>query len=346
MADLHHQSLSDPVPLIEHQWPDKLKPTVTIRCITYNHAPYIDKCIQGFLAQRTTFPVEIIIHDDASNDGTAEIVRGYLERHPRLIRGILQPKNLHSQGIPKDQFIAPLTRGDYIAVCEGDDYWVDPLKLERQVRAMKQNPGCDLCIHKATEFHQDTGEERIIGVCCDSDCVIDVKDIVTKRFGMIPTASALITRRAMRELQDYEASRPWLTVGDIYLFFFGAKRGGAVYINETMSVYRAFAPNSWNDRIRKDPDMLLQHRKARIRSFRELDQLTDGAFRDSLRAANRQLARHILRDGRISYSRRMRFYLRNADLLGWNELVSTFPFFTSVSGLMQSLRRRSKTDET
>lgn len=338
MAASQHQPLTDPIPITDQRWPENLKPTVSVRCITYNHAQFIEQCIQGMLMQKTTFPVEIIIHDDASNDGTAEIIGRYLEKYPDLIKGILQPQNLHSQGISRDQFMAPLTRGHYIAVCEGDDYWIDPLKLERQVRAIKQHPGCDLCIHKAILSNHETGEEQIIGGYCDSDCVIDVTDIIRKRFGIIPTASALITRSAMQEVQDFRASRPWLTVGDIYLLIFGAKRGGALYIDEAMSVYRAFVPSSWSVSVREKPEKLRRHREARIRSFRELDRLTAGAFHASFKAANRNQARHILSDRHARYFTRLVFRLKNADLLDWSDVLRRLQMLRLVRGLRQALR--------
>ncbi len=155
MPDSQPQRLTEPLPITEHQWPDNVKPLVSIRCITYNHAPFIEQCIKGFLMQKTTFPVEIIIHDDASDDGTADIVRGYIDKYPRLIKGVLQPENLRSQGIPWGRFVVPLLRGDYIAVCEGDDYWIDPLKLQTQVIFLEENPDYVISGHDVVEVDEN-----------------------------------------------------------------------------------------------------------------------------------------------------------------------------------------------
>ena len=123
------------------------KPIVSICCITYNHENYIRDAIEGFLMQKTTFPIEIIIHDDASTDKTAEIVKSYAEKHPDLILPILQAENQYSKGIPISTYAYPKARGKYIAFCEGDDYWTDPYKLQKQVDFLESNPDCSWCFH-------------------------------------------------------------------------------------------------------------------------------------------------------------------------------------------------------
>lgn len=118
----------------------KTEPLVSICCITYNHEDFIKDSIEGFLMQRTTFPIEIIIHDDASTDRTAEIIQEYARQHPDLFITILQKENQYSQGIrPFPNFVFPRARGKYIALCEGDDYWIDPLKLQKQVDFLEKH---------------------------------------------------------------------------------------------------------------------------------------------------------------------------------------------------------------
>jgi len=103
---------------------------VSISCITYNHAPYIRQCLDGFVMQKTTFPFEILIHDDASTYGTPDIIREYEAKYPGLIKPIYQTENQHSKGVKISQtFNWPRARGKDIALCEGDDYWTDPYKL-------------------------------------------------------------------------------------------------------------------------------------------------------------------------------------------------------------------------
>jgi glycosyltransferase involved in cell wall biosynthesis len=154
MTDLdqeyNYTPLAKPLRITEHNWPDCTVPLVSIRCVTYNHVHFIRDAIEGFLMQETTFPVEILIHDDASTDGTADIVREYEAKYPQLIRPIYQTENQYSQGNKASQIMRALQRGKYIAVCEGDDYWADPKKLQIQVSYLEAHPECVISGHDHT----------------------------------------------------------------------------------------------------------------------------------------------------------------------------------------------------
>lgn len=115
--------------------------TVTICTITFNHATFIAQCIEAFLDQRCDFNVEIVIYDDASTDGTADILREYAERFPTIIKPILSERNLFSLGVnPYYAFVFPAARGEFIAICDGDDYWTETEKLAKQVEALRSDP--------------------------------------------------------------------------------------------------------------------------------------------------------------------------------------------------------------
>jgi glycosyltransferase involved in cell wall biosynthesis len=116
------------------------KPLVSICCTTYNHAPYIRQCLDGFLIQQTSFPFEILIHDDASTDETQDIIKEYKSKYPHLFRLVLQTENQCSKGVsPWTDILFLMTEGKYIAICEGDDYWQDPYKLQKQVDFLEKN---------------------------------------------------------------------------------------------------------------------------------------------------------------------------------------------------------------
>ncbi len=125
------------------------KPLVAIQCITYNHEPYIRDALEGFAMQKTNFPFVAIVHDDASTDKTAEIIREYAEKYPDIIKPIFETENQYSKkdgslGRIMKEAIAT-TRAKYIAMCEGDDYWTDPLKLQKQVDFLESNPDYGMC---------------------------------------------------------------------------------------------------------------------------------------------------------------------------------------------------------
>lgn len=135
-------------------------PLVSICCITYNHAPYIKDCLEGMLQQQTTFPIEILIHDDASTDGTEEIIREYAQRHPHLIFPLYETENKFSQGYGDKMDIVfnyARAKGRYIAYCEGDDYWTDPLKLQRQVDFLESHADYSVCFHRCSHLDDESG---------------------------------------------------------------------------------------------------------------------------------------------------------------------------------------------
>jgi glycosyltransferase involved in cell wall biosynthesis len=144
--------LKEAIPITEQKWPKDYYPMVYTRTMTYNHEPYIRDCIEGILMQKTTFPVRVLIHDDASNDKTAEIVREYAEKYPNVIKAYFQEVNSYSQKDRADfkRLREPFQRwriGKYEATCEGDDYWTDPYKLQKQVDFLTNHPECAICFH-------------------------------------------------------------------------------------------------------------------------------------------------------------------------------------------------------
>ena len=123
-----------------------MEPMVSICCAAYNHAPYIAQALESFLAQEAPFSIEILVHDDASTDGTQEILREYARRYPDVVKPLFETENQYSKGVAIDPtFNYPRARGKYIALCEGDDLWSDPHKLRRQVDYMEAHPDCTFC---------------------------------------------------------------------------------------------------------------------------------------------------------------------------------------------------------
>ena len=114
---------------------------VSVICLAYNHEKYIRKCLDGFVMQKTNFKFEALVHDDASTDKTAEIIREYEEKYPDIIKPVYQTENQHSKKISIfTTFLAPNARGEYLAWCEGDDCWTDPGKLQKQVDFLDAHP--------------------------------------------------------------------------------------------------------------------------------------------------------------------------------------------------------------
>lgn len=139
------------------------KPLVVIRCITYNHEPFIRDALEGFVMQKTSFPFVAVVHDDASTDGTASIIREYAEKYPNIIKPIYETENQYSKRDGSLRRImneaCDATGAKYIAFCEGDDYWIDPLKLQKQVDFLEANPEYGMCY---TNFNIKNEKSNII----------------------------------------------------------------------------------------------------------------------------------------------------------------------------------------
>lgn len=120
---------------------------VSICCITYNQAKYIRDCLDGFLMQKGDISFEILIHDDASTDGTKEIIKEYSQQYPTIIKPIYEVENQYSQGKNVLRYNLDRIVGQYFAICEGDDFWIDPYKLFKQVHYMENHKNISICSH-------------------------------------------------------------------------------------------------------------------------------------------------------------------------------------------------------
>jgi glycosyltransferase involved in cell wall biosynthesis len=231
------ERLPTPVRLTEQEWPKGTVPIVSIWCITYNHARFIRDAIEGFLMQETTFPVEIFVHDDASTDGTADIVRGYAERYPQLFWIVLQKENQWSQSTGRIFESLRKQRGKFLAFCEGDDFWTKTYKLEQQVRFLEENPSYSICFHRVRVL-SNTGN------LVDDPLEARFEKIQTSyatRFDLIKHGNFINTASAMYRNDELnyppEVSRS--PVGDYLLHICRSEQGHIHRLNESMAVYRS-----------------------------------------------------------------------------------------------------------
>ncbi|MBQ6021784.1 MAG: glycosyltransferase [Clostridia bacterium] len=215
-------------------------PLVSVVCLCYNHEKTVAQAIGSVLAQKTDFPFELIVHDDASVDSTPRIIRAYAEKHPDIIVPVLQTENRMQTCNIAETYIAPLLRGKYVAVCEGDDYWTDPEKLALQVRAMEADPGITMCFHAVTQVLPG-GETQICRPCKETGAA--PAELVVKRGGMFcPSVSLLVRRDIADRWPEY---RRQADVYDYPLQVLSASAGKVWYIDRVMAAYRFQYENSW-----------------------------------------------------------------------------------------------------
>ena len=177
---------------------------VTVLCTAYNHEAYIRTCLDGMVGQVTDFKYEILINDDVSSDGTAAIIREYAERCPDKIRAFFPEKNLYSQGINVyDAVFFPAARGKYTAICEGDDYWTDPTKLQRQVDFLEAHPEYSACVHDTELLFCDGARPDEKLVSHGEDCDIEFADILQGMNHAFHTSSILGKTALLAETPDF-----------------------------------------------------------------------------------------------------------------------------------------------
>ena len=192
--------------------------------------------------QKTSFPFEILINDDASTDGTADILYRYQAEHPELIRCLYQKENRYSKGLRNFPILQKMARGRYIALCEGDDYWTDPLKLQKQVDFLETHPECNICFHQVLRQYENSDKLPDVFPKFTENKILN-KDYLY--LGCLITSCSVLFRNII--LSGEYLNRPEkLKNGDWVKFVFLAQHGDIGYLNDLMSVYRIHSNGIWS----------------------------------------------------------------------------------------------------
>lgn len=223
-------------------------PVVSICCITYNHENYIAEALDSFLMQETDFPFEVIVRDDASPDKTAEIIREYESKYPNIIKPIYEKENGYQKGIKASPVTFGKAKGEYIALCEGDDYWTDAKKLQVQIDEMKKYPEVDFSFHLASTIDNFNIEAQ--PKLQKRNRFYSTKDIITANFHLIQTNTIVFKKKNLESLNyDLIAKSP---VGDVWIRVNASIPNGALFINKIMSTYRIHSQGSWSESMQEE----------------------------------------------------------------------------------------------
>ena len=217
---------------------------VSVFCLTYNHEEYVRDALNGFIMQETNFKYEVFVHDDASTDNTAKIIDEYAKKYPSIIKPIYEIDNQYSKGISiTRQIMYPLMSGKYIAICEGDDYWCDKYKLQKQVDFLEKNNKYSACVHNTKVINCVTKEVSYINdLNIDTDLEFEK---VIERGNSQFQLSSLVCRKEFFCIPDEIVAKGF---GDYPLAIYLILKGKIHYFNDVMSVYRLFANGSWTSR--------------------------------------------------------------------------------------------------
>lgn len=225
---------------------------VSISCLTYNHVKYIRQCLDGFLMQQCNFKYEVLIHDDASTDGTIEIIKEYQEMYPDIIKPIIQTENQYSKGIRgmNIKYNFPRAKGKYIALCEGDDFWTDSLKLQKQVDFLEANLAYGLVFTNATIYNQNLEKN----VFTTNHSFNTFEDYLLG--GGAITCTAMFVKKKLEEFEvEIENTLSESLMGDLKLWLWISSKSKIKVLTDITAIYRisdgtASNHNSFEKRIK------------------------------------------------------------------------------------------------
>lgn len=254
---------------------------VSISCITYNHSDYIRKALDGFLMQKTNFGFEILIHDDCSTDGTTEIVKEYEREYPDLIFPIYEQENQFSKGGPVGSIVwnVPRARGKYIALCEGDDYWTDPLKLQKQVDYMEKHEECAMtaCASNWIKDGEFVKNDRI----SDNPRELTTEEVIRGGGGYLATCSLVFNNKKLNGV--IPEWRRMANVGDYPLQIQGTLAGRLWYFPDCMCVYRSEVKGGWmSTNLGNNLENRIRHWQGEIKWMKELDKETNNKYQKAI----------------------------------------------------------------
>lgn len=240
---------------------------VTVSLITYNHEKYIAQAIEGVLMQQTTFPVELLIGEDDSSDNTRDIVISYQQKFPDKIRVLLNDRTsvIYIEGKPSGManFMNNIkhAKGKYIALLDGDDYWTDPLKLQKQIDFLEANPDFVLCFHDSKEvFEDDYRNNKKINNKKHEQDIFTIEDTI-KRRSFMKTASVVFRNGLVNEFPpSFIVSQS----ADVPLYILLAQYGKIKYLKENMSVYRHHGSSVTNNNVNKENSFLQTLKKFKM----------------------------------------------------------------------------------
>ena len=254
---------------------------VSIICATFNHEKYIKRALDSFLMQKLKYKFEVVIHDDASTDNTPKIIKEYEKKYPDIFSCIYANENRTSKGVSvfKD-YLIPASKGKYIAFCEGDDYFVDPLKLQKQVDYMESHPDCTLCVHAAEIVSVD--EKRIQLLCPRKESgVIPPADVIKGGGGFVATNSIMFPSRIVKHFPNF------FSFGEIYDYvwqMYFASQGTTYYLSDVMSAYRKGDPSSWSNQTQINTQRNVSREISKQKILRQFDEDTNYKFHDAVKS--------------------------------------------------------------
>ncbi|MFT5812371.1 MAG: glycosyltransferase involved in cell wall biosynthesis [Psychroserpens sp.] len=286
---------------IHKNWQKSDSVYISCVCTTYNQEAYIADAIDSFLAQKTEYRFEIIIHDDASTDNTRVILEEYKTKYPNIIRLILQDDNQYSKGNFRPFiYAASFAKGEYIAICEGDDFWINADKLQLQANELMLHKTLNLCFHSSLQMYNDNAYS---GPKYTGGSKINCSELIISDFNLCASASMMIRKCVFFDLEFLNR----MSVGDFYLRILAAQNG-AIYLDNEMCAYRVNSQGSWSERnknnIQKETDFTFSF----YNELKEFDIYLDSKYQKEFSSLRLRLLVGFIRKSNIPLSYRTDIY--------------------------------------
>lgn len=254
---------------------------ISIICLTYNQVDYVKRMLNGIMEQETQLIYEVIIHDDASVDGTQDYLCKMRDQYPDVIKLYIEDENKFSKEIDFfSEIIVNSARGKYIAICEGDDFWIDKSKLAMQYDALEIHPECDMCACRALMISSD-GEKKLGEIRpATMDGVLPIENVIAGGGNYIASAGLFFRKNMFNKMMDFEKIRSL----DYSHQIKGALRGGIYYIDRPMVAYRRYSKGSVTENITNNSEKMIRQCEQEKAILRTLDIETNGKYHEVIMA--------------------------------------------------------------
>lgn len=247
---------------------------ITVVVMTYNHRDYIKQTLDSILSQNINVDFDILIHDDCSDDGTYQILLDYQNKHPKLIRIIRQESRrfmVEGFNMMILNHVVPCINSKYVAYCDGDDYWIDNTKLQKQFDFMESHPDYSMCFHSAYQLRPNNDMSSKWFIKDEGD--IGLKDLINENPGIpVATSSLFAKSEIFKNFSDWRKS---YSVEDLPLYMTAAIEGKIHRLKDIMCVYRQFSVGSWSSQNKDDVKRLIAHQYNLIKEAKFFDEQTN-----------------------------------------------------------------------
>ena len=255
------------------------KPMITVVVMTYNHKDYIKKAIDSILSQKINVAFDVLIHDDCSDDGTYQILLDYQKTFDKKIRIIREEtRKFEVEGFNMMIFnhVVPFIDSKYVAYCDGDDYWCDELKLQKQYNFMESHQDYSMCFHCAYQLRPNNDMSSKWFIKEEGD--ISLEDLISENPGIpVATSSLFVRSEVFKNFSDWRKN---YSVEDLPLYMTAALEGKIRRLKDIMCVYRQFSTGSWSSQNKDDKHRLISHQENLINEASFFDEKTEHKYHD------------------------------------------------------------------